>query len=769
MSVVDKIKHYQRNIEKCDDNEDRILHCISKLSNLPVTVQHLQETGVGRTVNALRKYEGGIGEAAKALVAKWKTMVANEESSEGEDEDEACVPDAPESYNDSRESPRSEESSIKLKSENSGKHVHRHKIEKAEVSHTSYNSKQSSKHESKVKPIEFQSKSNCDVKTLDNDLEKQKKYDKHKHSHRHESRNDKKFSKDNKSASKNDDTHGSKHHTHSKSDNLEKYSNRSSCNSNLPKNNEENHKKRKNNDSNASRKESKRRKNSESENEEGKFDVSFNSEKHDANTMLDVIKVKEEPKEKDILNKSEIKLEKKESQEKIKGSSSRHKTDSSSNKLKESGEKFKHTSETHTSSNKDETKKTDNHYNNKESSESKHNNSSSHDKHCDKNKGSSKKKERKEGISKHESKSSKDSKYSKHGSKEPKELVKIKQEMNGDEGIDCHSGASFAEALGMCTMAQLSKKRSNNSPSSSSTKTVKTEQLITNSKKTALKTESATESVQTPSLLSSAMKLEPLNVDLASTLPEISPHYKPLPYVNPVHRKEEDKALTDVMYVKNQRTKVYSGNKSGYTSVPTLFELCTRVLIENIDALEFTGGVPFDILKPILERATPDQLFMLEHYNPYLIEDTDCLWQFHCNREFRNKQREEMETWREMYMRCLDEREAKLKALTANIKQSIDKSVPVRSAKLAYVDNIVKPPRNVLKKQAKYGTANCVPSTASSLKKKLISGGNPADATNISVPPPPISRAKPSTGVVKKTKAPLMAKALQLIKGRYKR
>lgn len=67
-------------------------------------------------------------------------------------------------------------------------------------------------------------------------------------------------------------------------------------------------------------------------------------------------------------------------------------------------------------------------------------------------------------------------------------------------------------------------------------------------------------------------------------------------------------------------------------------------------ALEFTGGVPFDIIKPVLERATADQLFMLEHYNPYLVEDTDKLWQYHCNREFRNKQREEMETWREMYM-----------------------------------------------------------------------------------------------------------------------
>lgn len=88
----------------------------------------------------------------------------------------------------------------------------------------------------------------------------------------------------------------------------------------------------------------------------------------------------------------------------------------------------------------------------------------------------------------------------------------------------------------------------------------------------------------------------------------------------------------------------------------------------------------------------------------------------------------------------MDEREAKLKTLTANIKQSIDKSVPVRSTKLAYVDNVVKPPRNILKKQAKYGTANSIPTTASNLKKKLISGGGPTAATNISVPPPPISR-----------------------------
>lgn len=81
------------------------LHCIDRLYKLPVTVQHLQETGVGRTVNALRKYDGSVGDAAKALVAKWKTMVVDEESS-GEDEDEACIPDASEGYSDRSNSPK---------------------------------------------------------------------------------------------------------------------------------------------------------------------------------------------------------------------------------------------------------------------------------------------------------------------------------------------------------------------------------------------------------------------------------------------------------------------------------------------------------------------------------------------------------------------------------------------------------------------------------------------------------------------------------------
>ncbi|CAG2063179.1 unnamed protein product, partial [Timema podura] len=99
-------------------------------------------------------------------------------------------------------------------------------------------------------------------------------------------------------------------------------------------------------------------------------------------------------------------------------------------------------------------------------------------------------------------------------------------------------------------------------------------------------------------------------------------------------------------------TKVYSGVKTNksWHKVPSLYDLCIRLLIENIDAMDYTGGVPFDLLEPVLKHATAQQLFTLEHYNPYLIEDTNQLWTFHVNKEFRTKPRLEFETSRDMYI-----------------------------------------------------------------------------------------------------------------------
>lgn len=56
------------------------MHAIKKLYDLPITVAHLQETGVGRTINALRKNEGSVGQASRSIVQKWKSMVEQEDT-----------------------------------------------------------------------------------------------------------------------------------------------------------------------------------------------------------------------------------------------------------------------------------------------------------------------------------------------------------------------------------------------------------------------------------------------------------------------------------------------------------------------------------------------------------------------------------------------------------------------------------------------------------------------------------------------------------------
>lgn len=75
------IKHYQDSLERNSEkrNETKLLHSIEKLDKLHIKVTHLEATGIGRTVNGLRKFGGNVGNAAKALVSKWKEMVVVEE------------------------------------------------------------------------------------------------------------------------------------------------------------------------------------------------------------------------------------------------------------------------------------------------------------------------------------------------------------------------------------------------------------------------------------------------------------------------------------------------------------------------------------------------------------------------------------------------------------------------------------------------------------------------------------------------------------------
>ncbi|XP_069572831.1 elongin-A isoform X1 [Brachyistius frenatus] len=216
-------------------------------------------------------------------------------------------------------------------------------------------------------------------------------------------------------------------------------------------------------------------------------------------------------------------------------------------------------------------------------------------------------------------------------------------------------------------------------------------------------------------------------VEAVSTLPEIplpaiQPNYRPLPSIDvtplspqrrkvPVFNDEEDTGFTGKRF--NSKMVVYSGSKTAYLPrMMTLFQQCIRVLQNNIDSIAEVGGVPYEILEPVLERCTPEQLYRIEQSNQCFTEDSDELWMRHCQRDFKRESPQEYESWREMYLRLHDEREERLRMLTQNISSAHANKPKGRQVKMAYVNSAAKPPRDVRRRQEKFGTSSL--STAAS-------------------------------------------------------
>lgn len=200
-----------------------------------------------------------------------------------------------------------------------------------------------------------------------------------------------------------------------------------------------------------------------------------------------------------------------------------------------------------------------------------------------------------------------------------------------------------------------------------------------------------------------------------SLLPDIQPTYKPIrlpEFSDGSPKKHRGRVTGEVdelaLMSRKSRTQVFSGRKvaTTVTNVSSLFELSIKSLIENIDALSETGGVPYNILHPVLERCSPQQLLHLEECNPYFIDDTDPLWERHCCREFKGTKPKSGQSWRELYMQNESEREVRLKKIHAKISANQAAKTPERQIKLAYVESEAKPPREVLRKQARFGTGS---------------------------------------------------------------
>ncbi|KAI5621506.1 elongin-A, partial [Silurus asotus] len=307
--------------------------------------------------------------------------------------------------------------------------------------------------------------------------------------------------------------------------------------------------------------------------------------------------------------------------------------------------------------------------------------------------------------------------------------------------------------------------------------------------------ESSTASVSTPIVPEKRRKI----VDDVSILPDIplpaiQPNYRPLPSIDvtplspqrrkvPIAYDEEDTGFTGRRF--NSKMVVYSGSKSScLPKMMTLYDQCIRVLQNNIDSIDEVGGVPYEILEPVLERCTPEQLYRIEQCNQAFIEESDELWMRHCQRDFKCESPQEYESWRELYLRLHEEREERLRKLTQNISSAHANKPKGRQVKMAYVNSLAKPPRDVRKRQEKFGTKNGSTSTSVSAAapipvKPHSSYSQPSDAgqSSYSSPPEPSYSPAPSSSAghssrekpqVKKI-APMMAKTIRAFKNRFSR
>ncbi|MBN3286067.1 ELOA1 protein, partial [Polyodon spathula] len=244
------------------------------------------------------------------------------------------------------------------------------------------------------------------------------------------------------------------------------------------------------------------------------------------------------------------------------------------------------------------------------------------------------------------------------------------------------------------------------------------------------------EKITTDKKMKSGSIMDLLNVPLPSLLPEC--FLFPSPYIEKKKQAEVPNTFEDATGFTGQRLnskmQVYSGAKTVFLpGMMTLYQQCIRALKNNIDSLYEIGGVPFEILEPVLEHCTPEQLYRIEECNPAYIGDTDHLWIKHCQKEFKHERPQEYEAWREMYLRLFEERENKFKLLTKSIasahsgkpKDSLMEvlcshreqlsnsqsnyssvlSFSGRQVKRAFIHTVVKPPRDVRRKQEIYKTA----------------------------------------------------------------
>lgn len=180
-------------------------------------------------------------------------------------------------------------------------------------------------------------------------------------------------------------------------------------------------------------------------------------------------------------------------------------------------------------------------------------------------------------------------------------------------------------------------------------------------------------STQSNSTSSVKVKTEPkvpnVPVVLAPAVPTKSSHFPPPPPAPPA--PSSSSTVANYFRAKQGRQAIYSGKRTVRTSIPSLQDLCVEKLKENIEDTchKHLKFLPYDIVKPIIDVASPEQLEEIVLNNPDYLDDVEPLWKHFCLINYKDASREECETYHELFLRKRDEQEDKFRQFTESAKR----------------------------------------------------------------------------------------------------
>ncbi|UJR35246.1 hypothetical protein I4U23_028010 [Adineta vaga] len=125
------------------------------------------------------------------------------------------------------------------------------------------------------------------------------------------------------------------------------------------------------------------------------------------------------------------------------------------------------------------------------------------------------------------------------------------------------------------------------------------------------------------------------------------------------------------------RQAIYSGKRASRTNIPSLQDLCVDVLKDNVEDISHThfNRLPYELVKPILDIATPQQLNDIVYNNPDYFDEVQPLWQKFCSIHYKDAELDEDETYYDLYQRKFNENEARLKYITELAKKKKEQTV----------------------------------------------------------------------------------------------